>query len=206
MEELLPGIHHWTAFYDSIGERVHSYYVEGARALLDPILPDEGMDAFADLPAPQQVLLTNRLHFRHSDRFRDAFGATVRASEPGMHHLAPRGVEPFRFGDEVAPGITAVEVDVLCPDETALHVAFDGGYAIAIADSILHRAGAPLGFVSDPLLGDDPGAIKRGLRERFRSLLERDFDALLFAHGEPIARHGKSALRDFVRQLDELGD
>jgi hypothetical protein len=203
MEELLPGIHHWTAYYDSIGERVHSYYVQAAGALIDPMVPEEGMDAFAGLPTPQQVILTNRLHFRHSARFRDAFGCVVRASEPGMHHLAPRGVERFGFGDEVAPGITALEIGVLCPDETALLIA-DGG-AIAIADSIMHPRGGPLGFVSDPLLGEDPAAIKRGLRERFRDLLTRDFDALLFAHGEPIPRNGKTALREFVAELEALG-
>jgi hypothetical protein len=55
-----------------------------------------------------------------------------------------------------------------------------------------------LGFFSDDLLGDDPRAVKDGLREQFRSLLERDFDHLLFAHGEPVVHGGKAALRDFV--------
>lgn len=200
MDELLPGIHHWTAYYDSIGERVHSYYVEAAGALIDPMVPDEGLDAFAGM-TPQQVLLTNRLHFRHSARFREAFGCVVRASEPGMHHLARRGVEPFRFGDEVAAGITAIEIGVLCPDETALHIALGDG-AIAIADTIVHPHDGPLGFVSDPLLGDDPPTIKRGLRERLRELLTRDFDALLFAHGEPIARGAKPALRAFAHAAE----
>ena len=31
-----------------------------------------------------------------------------------------------------------------------------------------------------------------------RGLLERDFEHLLFAHGEPLVGGGKSALRDFV--------
>jgi hypothetical protein len=53
--------------------------------------------------------------------------------------------------------------------------------------------------VPDELLGDDPLAIRRGLRERFHALAEQvEFDALLLAHGEPIARAGRSALRTFA--------
>jgi hypothetical protein len=32
----------------------------------------------------------------------------------------------------------------------------------------------------------------------FRGLLERDFDSLLFAHGEPLVGGGRAALKDFV--------
>jgi hypothetical protein len=113
-----------------------------------------------------------------------------------MGDLEGRDVEPFRFGDEVAPGITALEIGVLCPDETALHIT-DGGGAVAFADGIV-RTGSALGFVPDPLLGDDPPAIKRGLKAAFRGLLPLDFDALLFAHGEPQASGGRAALRAFA--------
>jgi hypothetical protein len=196
MEEILPGIHHWTTFHEGIGTRVHSYYVEPAAALIDPMVPEEGLGAFAGMVEPRQVLMTNRHHFRHSDRFREAFGCGVRASAPGMPDLEGRDVQPFRFGDEVAPGITALEIGVLCPDETALHIAGGEG-AVAFADGLIRYGGA-LGFVPDPLLGDDPPAIKRGLKDAFRALLPLDFDALLFAHGEPQASGGRTALRAFV--------
>jgi hypothetical protein len=196
MQEILPGIHHWTTFHLGIGARVHSYYVEPAAALIDPMVPEEGLAAFAGMVEPRHVLMTNRHHFRHSKRFREAFGCVVRASAPGMPDLEGRRVEAFGFGDEVAPGITAIEIGVLCPDETALHIA-DGGGAVAFADGLI-RSGGALGFVSDPLLGDDPPAIKRGLMEAFRRLLPLDFDALLFAHGEPQASGGRAALRAFV--------
>jgi hypothetical protein len=199
MDEILPGIHHWTAFRDTIGMRVHSYYVEPARALIDPLVPEEGLEAFDGLAAPERVLLTNRHHFRHSDRFREAFGCEVLASAPGMHDLEGRGVTPFEFGEEVAPGVTAVEIGVICPDETALHVA-DAG-AVAFADGLI-REGGTLGFVPDVLLGDEPERVRAGLAERFRALArEREFDALLFAHGEPLPRGGKAALRGFVDGL-----
>jgi len=199
VNEILPGIHHWTAFHERIRQPVSSYYVEPAGVLLDPMLPDEGVEWFEGRARPQQVLLTNRHHYRHSDRFVEAFGCPVRASAPGMHEFedTDRRVEPFAYGDEPAPGIRAIEVGAICPDDTALHIDVGEG-AIALADGLIRPAGGPLAFVPDSLLGDDPAAVREGLRDSLRALLERDFDHLLFAHGNPLIGGAKAALRDFV--------
>lgn len=199
MEEIVPGVHHWTATHPSIHMRVHSAYVAPARALIDPLVPDEGLAAFEGLARPEVVLLTNRHHYRHSDRFAEAFGCRVRASAPGMHEFegTDRVVEPFAWGEEVAPGIVAHEVGVLCPDESALHIAVGSG-VLAVADGAVRFGGPDLGFVPDHLLGDEPEEIKRGLRASYARLLELDFDALLLAHGEPIAAGAKDALRAFA--------
>ena len=53
-------------------------------------------------------------------------------------------------------------------------------------------------FFSDSLLGDDPEGVKAGLRQAYSRVLDRDFDNLLFAHGDPIVGGGKDALRDFA--------
>jgi len=45
---------------------------------------------------------------------------------------------------------------------------------------------------------DDPEDTKRALREAYGRLLDLDFHALLLAHGEPIVRDGKEALREFA--------
>jgi hypothetical protein len=202
MEEILPGIHHWTAFHEGVRMRVHSYYVEAAGALIDPMVPEEeGLEAFADLPTPQQALMSSRHHTRHCDRFREAFGCAIRASAPGMADLEGLDVTPFYFGDEVAPGIRALEIDVLAPDETAFHVTHATG-AVSFGDSLIRPAGV-LAFVADELLGAHPLRVKQGLKERFRALLARDFDALLFAHGEPLPHDGKTALREFVEKPTE---
>jgi hypothetical protein len=55
-----------------------------------------------------------------------------------------------------------------------------------------------LGFFSDSLLGAHPDRVKEGLKQAFHGLLDRDFDHLLFAHGEPVIGGGKAALRDFA--------
>jgi len=192
MEEIRPGLLHWTAFRDTIGADVHSYLHTPSGTLLDPMEPLQGVNA---VPRVERIVLTNRHHYRHSDRFREAFGCPVLCHEAGLHEFPDGGVEGFSWGDELAPGVTALEVGVLCPEETAVHV----GDALAFADSIIRGRHGELGFVPDWLLGDDPQAIREGLRERFRALAEEvEFDALLLAHGEPISAGGRSALRTFA--------
>lgn len=198
MRELIPGLHHWTTFHDGIRARVGSHYAEPAGALIDPRVPDEGLDAFAGLQRPQQVVLTSGLHARHADRFAEAFGCRIRASPQALERLGG-GLEAdvYTDGDEVAPAITAIHVGAICPDEYALHVALGDG-AIVFADGLIRYGGA-VGFVPDALMGDDPAAVKDGLRNALQGLLTRDFEHLLFAHGDPLVGGGKAALREFLQ-------
>ena len=193
MQEIQPGLLHWTAYRDTIRQVVHSYLHVSSGTLIDPMEPLEGLEAVSRV---ERIVLTNRHHYRHSDRFREAFGCPVLCHEAGLHEFTDRDVEGFRWGDELAPGVTALEVGVLCPEETALHV---GGTALAFADALIRGRHGELAFVPDWLLGDDPDAVRRGLRERFRALSEEvEFDAILLAHGEPVKAGGRSALRTFA--------
>jgi hypothetical protein len=205
MDEILPGIHHWTAHHAELGTRVSSYYVEPAGALVDPMVPDEGLDAFNGLGTPQQVVLTGARHFRDSDRFREAFGCVVRAAAGATDELEGRDVRPFWFGDEVAPGLTAIEVGVIAEDETALHIAHGEG-AVAFGEALVRPQASPIAFPADDDLGAHPVRKKKGLKNAFGGLLLRDFEALLFAHGEPLLHDGKAALRRFVEEPVEYAE
>jgi glyoxylase-like metal-dependent hydrolase (beta-lactamase superfamily II) len=197
IEEILPGVLHWTAFRDTIGRDVHSYYVPESLALIDPMQPDEGLDWFGQHGPPERILLTNRHHYRNSGTFVDRFGCRVLCQRDGLREFeGGAAVNGFSFGDEVAPGISAERVAVLCPEETAFYIGSAG--ALSFADAIVRGDDGALRFVSDPLLGDDPEAIKDGLRESFRALLELDFDSILLAHGQPLVGGGKEALREFA--------
>lgn len=195
MDEILPGIWHWTRVHPRIHKAVSSYFLTAEGILIDPLLPEGGADA---LPGkPLHVLLTNRHHYRDSGAFAKRFGCEVHCSEAGMHEF-DRGeaVTPFRYGDELPGGIVAVEIGALCTDETALHIARHG--AVALADGVVREGDGPLATVPAPLLGDDPEAVVQGLRASYRRLLERDFDHLLLAHGTPVIGGGKQALAEFV--------
>jgi hypothetical protein len=198
MHQISPGYFHWSARHPRIGMIVHSYFVEPVGMVLDPILGEEGLDVL-DGRRPERVVLTNRHHYRDAATFVEAFGVGVLVCEPGLHEVEGRpGVETFAFGDEVAPGVTAIEIDVICPDETALHVAHGPG-ALAVADGVMRDADGALCFVPDAYMGDDAPAIKAGLRDAYRRVAaERDFDLLLLAHGEPVVGGARELLRAFA--------
>jgi glyoxylase-like metal-dependent hydrolase (beta-lactamase superfamily II) len=195
IEEVIPGIHHWEQVHPGIGARVHCHYVAASGTVFDPLVPDEGIEWFDERPV-ERVVLSNRHHLRHAERFGERFGCPILASEPGLHEFAggPE-VQGFAFGDRLADDVVALEMDAICPDDTALLIEARPG-VLLIADAIVNYGG--LGFVSDSLIGDDPDAVKRRTRERAAELAERDFDALLFAHGAPMAEAGKAALLQFA--------
>jgi hypothetical protein len=197
VEEIATGLWHWTSPHDHIRAEVSSYYLAGARVLIDPMVPDAGLGWFQEHGAPEHIVLSNRHHDRHSWRLRDAFGCTVHCVRNGLYELDGRGaVEPFDFGNELPGGIIVHEVDAICPDETALHV--PSHRALVCADGVVRsRQSGRLAFVSDSLM-DDPVQTREKLRDAYRGLLDLDFDVLLLAHGNPVVGDGKEALRAFV--------
>jgi glyoxylase-like metal-dependent hydrolase (beta-lactamase superfamily II) len=195
MNEIAPGLWHWTARHEHIGSEVSSYYLLSERVLIDPKIPAEGTEWFHENGAPEHVLLSNRHHDRDSWLLHEAFGCTVHCIRNGLYELKGRGpVQPFDFGDELPGGVVVHEVDAISPDETALHLTGHG--ALACADGVVRSSGG-LAFVPDFLM-DEPEDTKRGLRTAYERLLELDFDLLLLAHGQPVAGDGKEALRKFV--------
>jgi len=195
VDEAFPGVFHWAVFHEPIQAPVSSYFVAPAGIVIDPKLPDGGLD---ELPGrPEQVVLTTGLHHRDAQRFADAFDIPVRAPEEARDRLGDTlEFRPFADREEIAPGVTALSIDHLAPDEYALHLDADAG-ALAFADGI-HRYGGALGFFPDDLLGDDPDRVKQGLKDAYGGLLTRDFDHLLFAHGDPLVGGGKAALKEFT--------
>ena len=198
MEEIAPGLWHWSARHPHIGSTVSSYYLESECVLLDPMFPPDGPDWFAARESvPRHVVLSNRHHDRDAWRLRDAFGCEVHCIANGVHELDGRGpVTAFQFGDELPGGIVVHEVGAICPDETALHI--PSHRALACADGVVRWPGYDgLTFVPDWLM-DEPEQTKDRLRAAYRGLLELDFERLLLAHGEPVIDEAKAALRVFV--------
>jgi hypothetical protein len=190
VEEIGPGVWHWTALRETIGNQVSSYYLAGERVTIDPMLPPERPEWFQ----PEHVLLT----CRHHDRQAWEFGCPVWVHAQGAYELEGRGeVRTYEWGDELPGGVVAHEVGSLSPDETALYSR--ARHALALGDAAVRwEKGGPLGFVPDRFMGD-PEADKAGLRAAFERLLELDFDLLLLGHGDPAVGDAKEQLEAFVQ-------
>jgi hypothetical protein len=203
MEEVLPGVFHWTVIHPRIRIEVSSYWIEDTGVLIDPLAPQpEGLDWFAQRTlAPAAILLSNRHHYRESDRFAERFGCSVYCNRLGLHEFSEgEAVQGFDVGDLLPGGAVAHELDAICPDDTALYL--PQKRTLVIADGVV-RAGpygqdGPLGFVPDSLM-DDPPATKRALLASCSGLLEEvDFDHLLLAHGGPVIGSGRERLQELV--------
>ena len=198
MEEIVPGLWHWRAYHEGIGAVVHSAFVARSGTLIDPMEPDEGVEWFAADRTPRRIVLTNRHHLRHSAGFVERFACPVLCHRAGLHAFTPRlDVRGFEFGDRLAEDVMAHELGSITPEEAALHIDAGPG-VLAFADGVVRRGEGGLSFVPDALLGSDPQAVKDGVRASVRALLELPFDALILAHGEPMARGGRAALEAFA--------
>jgi hypothetical protein len=203
MREVLPGVFHWTAPHPRIRIEVSSYWLDDAGVLIDPLVPpEEGLEWFTGRePAPSAILLSNRHHYRESERFVERFGCTVHCNRLGLHEFTgDQDVEGFEIGDRLPGGAIACELDAICPDDTALHL--PDKRALVLADAVVrggpHGQSGRLGFVPDSLM-DDPPATKRGLLAACGRLLEEvDFVNLLLAHGGPVIDDGRDQLRQLV--------
>ncbi len=197
VHEIAPGLWHRTARHDRIHSEVSSYYLEAERVAIDVMTPPHGLDWFTDHGPPEHVVLSNRHHDRHAWRLHERFGSTVHCIRNGLYELDGRGpVEAFDFGDRLPGGIEVHEVDAICPDDTALHIA--AHRALLCADGVVGmRSDGELGFVPDHLM-DEPARTKERLRNAYRRLLNLDFELLLLAHGRPVLRGGREALRAFL--------
>jgi len=202
VNEVLPGVFHWSALHPKIRQVVHSHYWAPGETVIDPLLPDDSKPVLDELRdrGVQQVVLSNRHHWRSSSDLRDAFpDAPVLCNDRGLYEYAAddgRDVEPFAVGSLLAPGMRALDVGGICDDDTGLLLDTAGG-TLLFADALIVWDGK-LAFVPDWLLGD-PTEDKRDMLSAFERLLdEQEFDNLLFAHGEPWIGGGREALRAFV--------
>lgn len=198
MNELLPGLRHWTAHHEGIGRPVSSHYLELAATVFDPMEPPGGVEALDRLSPPRHVVLSCRHHLRAGAELAQHFGASVHCNEAGLHELkgVQADVRGFTAPGPVVPGVEAIGVGAISPDETALWLDVEGG-AVLIADALLHYDGN-VSFVPDSLMGDDPEGVKVGLIAALERIADREPGTLLFAHGDPIVGSGTEALRAFL--------
>jgi hypothetical protein len=191
MREIAPGIRHWTARHPRIGMDVSSYWLPDLGVLLDPLAVPDQVDAV------REIVLSNRHHRRDTFEAAERFDAPVHVPRLGLHEFGEDDpVEPYDFEEPFAGGaITAYQVTEYWPDDCALHI--PSVSALAIADTVINYDG--LRFVPDNLMGDDPEAERRDMKQTLGRLAEElEFEHLLLAHGPPVPGEGRERLREFA--------
>jgi|SRR6185437_3820389 len=198
MDEILPGLFHWSAFHDGIEQPVHSSFVCDSETLLDPMRPEGGLDVIAAVGGPRRIVLSNRHHFRHSAAYTDRFHCPVLCHEAGLDHF--QGEHPvcgFTFDQQLADDVLALELASICAEETTLLLSVAGG-VLSFGDGLTREEDGSLAFMPDALLGENPETVKAGLCSNLMRMLDEEFDALLFAHADPVLADGRSMLEEFL--------
>jgi hypothetical protein len=207
MNEILPGIWHWTTLNPNIGGiPVSSYWLDEGGVFIDPLLPEDAGIAFFEARAtqPQAVVLANRHHYRDSGRISERFGCQVHVPNAGLHRFTNgEPVVGYEAGDELPGGLRALVIGSLSPDEDGLYL--QSAAALWVADTIVRSPTDPssrIGWVADSLM-DDPEQTKAGLLEAFSQVLkDYEFEHLLLAHGLPLVGNGR---RELERLIGEGG-
>lgn len=195
MDEVVDGVFHWKALHPRIGIEVGCHYVAGSGTAIDPLLPTEGIEWFEERGV-ERVVLSTRHHLRHAPQLAERFYCPILSHESGLHEFEDGpDVYGFAFGERLVDDVAALEMDAISPDDAVLRIESGGG-ALLFADSLINHG--EVGFVPDHLIGDDPDAVKRQIREKCVPLLDEEFEHLLFAHGDPIIGNGREALQGFV--------
>ncbi len=208
IEEILPGLVQWSALHEGIGQPVYSAFALRSGTLIDPIEPAEGVDAVAELAIPRRIVLTNRHHYRHSERFAERFRCSVLCHQAGLAHFDGRHrLDGFSFDEQLAQDVRALELGAICGEETALLLDVADG-VLCLGDGLTREGeqDGALAYMPDRLLGDDPSAVRAGLTRSLRRTFEEDFDALLFAHAEPVLGGGRALLCEFLERADADAD
>jgi hypothetical protein len=200
IEEISPGLFHWSAVHEGIGHPVYSSFALDSGTLIDPMEPADGLEAIAELGTPKRIVLSNRHHYRHSALYVERFGCPVLCHRAGLSHFsADRPVEGFAFDEQLDDGLRALELGSICAEETTLLLEAHAG-ALSFGDGLTRDRDGALAFMPDSLLGEDPRRVRAGLLKSLRRMLDEEFDTLLFAHSEPVRGTGRDLLSAFLAQ------
>lgn len=189
---IVPGVHGWHVLDDRIDARSDAYaVVEGpAVVLIDPLpLSARALDSLSKLGRVEAICLTGSCHQRSAWRYRALFGAKLLAPE------ASRGLEGdpdlFYTAGQVLPGgLRAIHAPGPTESHYVLHSPVRGG-VVFCADVLVHPGHGRLRFVTDEYQ-DEPART----RATASKILDLDFRTLCPAHGAPMTRGAKRAVRD----------
>lgn len=200
MQEVTPGVWHWTARHPEWNERqtdwgpdVSSFAIDDGEHLLlfDPVAPPTLVDELAAGRQPI-VVLTCPWHRRDTADVVERLGAKVFVPPPDEGDPEPVRGQVFREGETLPFGVRAYAG----MEENDLSLWVESRGALVFGDTLMDR-GNGLSFARD---WDEKGAIAaRGvpvdrILEGLQPLRELPVEHVLLSHWSPVIGGGQAAL------------
>ena len=194
VETVVEGVRIWTVSDDRLGGAPSSAVAvdegPGSVVVINPLRLEE--PALRELGDVTAVLLTSSSHVRAAAHYREATGAALWApAEADLGELEPD--ETFTEGNEVPGGLRVIGLPGPRDGESAFYLKRGEGVMI-IGDALMNIGGSGGLQVLPKQHNRDPARTRQSLRK----LLDYNFEAMLFAHGDPIRRGAKPMLKELL--------
>ncbi len=188
IEEILPGVWHWSISDDRIGGYQSDAYAvdeDNGVVMIDPLPLAPG--ALAELGNVSAICLTAACHQRAAWRYRKALGVKVYAPA-GCRAMEETPDISYRAGDKLPGGLEPLHTP---GPESAHHGFLRHGEPIIFfcADLLAHGKGSELRVIAGRMHDDPETSVKS-----VHGFFDLDFDVLCLAHGEPIFENPKTAI------------
>ena len=181
VEQVAPGVWHWSIHNSNIGGNVSASHAVGGddgSVWIDPVRVEDP-DA---LPRPQAIVLTSRGHQRAAWRYRREYGVPVHAPRGGEGY----DEEPdslYGEGDPLPEGLVAISTPGFGDAKFALHrdARGDTPSLMIVGDLVMRQADGSLATIP-PQFQSDPAAA----RDSVERVAGTSFDLLLIGHARPV--------------------
>lgn len=139
------------------------------------------------------ILVTNGNHVRTAAGFANDYGAPIFADPELL--LVREWDDVQTSAIEHAEGLTIVQLSGAPLGEIAIHHS-EGGGELVVGDALINFDPYGFTFLPDKYCQNPPQ-----MRESLRSLLELQFERILFAHGLPIMSRGRERVEQLLQSI-----
>ena len=165
--------------------------------LIDPIAPPPPeLELALAGSTVAGAIITNGNHARAAADFAREHATPIYARRRAEQHLGLEQVCELEAGSALACDLTALLIDGAAPGEIALHCTRDGG-TLVMGDALINMGSQGFAFLPAKYCEN-----VKLMRRSLRSLLDYEFQRLLFAHGTPIVTRARSRLAELLDRQD----
>jgi hypothetical protein len=193
VEQVAPGVWHWSIHNSNIGGNVSASHAVGdasGTVWVDPVRVGDP----ESLPRPQAIVLTSRGHQRAAWHYRREFGVLVHAPRGGEGYDEEPDVL-YGEGDPLPQGLVAIPTPGFGDAKFALHRPAQGETPalMIVGDLVMRGSDGSLTQIPERFQSDPEAA--RGSVERVAGT---PFDLLLIGHAGPISDDPQGQLQSLV--------
>lgn len=197
LKEVVKKLYGWSSFHAQWKVDFNSYALKTAEGtvLIDPLKPEASvLKELENLGEFSGIFLTNAHHDRDADWFRKHYEIQIYAHEKAKAECDTSIDVLIMDGETLPGGVKAIHLPGCSASETAFYAKISGGIMM-VGDILLNSRDNGLMLLPEPYIEDRKQALKS-----LPKLLEHNFAAITFAHGDPIVEKAEKQVENFLKK------